>query len=502
MTDRSSVASRILGAVETLLGGGESLENINTTTLDDGCLCFVTAEEKHYELHRTDTASPNPPLVVKPIAGPGRWVPVAGGATGAQGAQGAQGQQGAQGAQGSGFQGAQGATGVQGFQGAQGAQGSAIEAPFRATYYANPLFTGVSSGSQANPFKTIAAAFAAMQALALTAGIVYVPPDTTFSENIVFPDGGDYEIACQDQFGINTATLTGTIDVSSTTQFASRALTRLLLEGAISGVAGGTQGCDFRAVGCGLAVTATLNLTGTFWRCALQGDGTVNGGLGGFGGYSLAPVTVAGRIGATQWFFDDTISHSSNSELFGCYISSCTSTASGVNNLRVHDCLVKAHSVFSAAVGLYTILCDGWTMCQIQGAIVTVGGTPGAVRLAPQLGNGNAQRITGTTNVGVFTLCNQTPEGLCVIEFATTLLVADGTGAIQLTVTYTDLLGVTHTKNLGGALALPGVAGTEVTGSMIFSQDGSANVQWAVTGILTSGTLSFSTAISMRQTAP
>ncbi len=116
MTNRSSVASRILGAVETLLGGGESLENINTTTLDDGCFCFVIAEEKHYELHRTDTASPNPPLVIKPIAGPGRWVPAAGGATGAQGAQGAQGSTGAQGAQ--------GAIGAQGSQGAQGAPAS------------------------------------------------------------------------------------------------------------------------------------------------------------------------------------------------------------------------------------------------------------------------------------------------------------------------------------------------------------------------------------------
>jgi hypothetical protein len=42
MSDRSSVPNRILGAVETLLGDGASLENLNTTTLDDGAFCYVT----------------------------------------------------------------------------------------------------------------------------------------------------------------------------------------------------------------------------------------------------------------------------------------------------------------------------------------------------------------------------------------------------------------------------------------------------------------------------
>ena len=75
MSNRSSLASRNLGAVDTLLGGANSLENINTTLLDDGCFCYVTAEHLHYELHRDDTAAPILPAIVAPIAGPGRWVP-------------------------------------------------------------------------------------------------------------------------------------------------------------------------------------------------------------------------------------------------------------------------------------------------------------------------------------------------------------------------------------------------------------------------------------------
>jgi hypothetical protein len=79
MTAQSSLASRLLGSVATLLGPEDSLENIITDVLDDGCLCYVTAEHKHYELHRDSSAAPSPPAIIEPIAGPGRWVPLAGG---------------------------------------------------------------------------------------------------------------------------------------------------------------------------------------------------------------------------------------------------------------------------------------------------------------------------------------------------------------------------------------------------------------------------------------
>lgn len=74
MSDRSSVPSRILGACSTPLGLGDSLENLNTTTLDDGALCYVTSLHGHFELHRDSTATPNGTTVVMPIAGPGRWI--------------------------------------------------------------------------------------------------------------------------------------------------------------------------------------------------------------------------------------------------------------------------------------------------------------------------------------------------------------------------------------------------------------------------------------------
>jgi hypothetical protein len=79
LTDRSSLASRLIGSRATLLGAQNSLENVATWQLDDGCLCFVIAQNAHYELRRDATGMPSPPTTVKPIAGPGLWHAPSGG---------------------------------------------------------------------------------------------------------------------------------------------------------------------------------------------------------------------------------------------------------------------------------------------------------------------------------------------------------------------------------------------------------------------------------------
>lgn len=172
MSDRSSVQSRILGAVQTQLGLGDSLENVNTFTLDDGALCYVTSAHVHFELHRDSVASPNGTTIVAPIAGPGRWVI----ATGGGGAQGAQGSQGAQGAAGPGPQGFQGLTGAQGFQGSQGSQGATGAGSQGAQGGAGAQGSQGSQGSQAGVFATTTASLATLSALSgyPTGSAVYV----------------------------------------------------------------------------------------------------------------------------------------------------------------------------------------------------------------------------------------------------------------------------------------------------------------------------------------
>jgi hypothetical protein len=63
-----------MGSRATLLGAQDSLESINTFTLDDGALCYVTAVRERFGLQRTSTASPDGTTVIAPTAGPGRWI--------------------------------------------------------------------------------------------------------------------------------------------------------------------------------------------------------------------------------------------------------------------------------------------------------------------------------------------------------------------------------------------------------------------------------------------
>jgi len=216
MSNHSSLASRNIGSVGTLLGGSDSLENINTTLLDDGCFCYVIAQREHYELHRDDTDAQSPPDIIEPIAGPGRWVPATGGTVGAQGFQGAQGalgHQGAQGVQGAGSQGAQGSTGAQGSgggaQGAQGSQGGAGAQGFQgaqgsqgrqgAQGFQGALGTQGFQGAQgANAPGTTQLAFATVTDLA------------NFDASTI-PDGTAAQVAGYDSFAFNLSPIGGEI---------------------------------------------------------------------------------------------------------------------------------------------------------------------------------------------------------------------------------------------------------------------------------------------------
>lgn len=75
MSDQSSVALRVMGPRATLLGGGgDALNGINTTTLPDGSLCYVTAPAKRFGLHRDSVLTPDGTTIIEPLVGPGRWI--------------------------------------------------------------------------------------------------------------------------------------------------------------------------------------------------------------------------------------------------------------------------------------------------------------------------------------------------------------------------------------------------------------------------------------------
>lgn len=70
----ASVALRVLTGRPTLSSvPGDSLEGINTTTLPDGALCWVTEVRSLYILSKASTETADGSDIVQPAAGGGRW---------------------------------------------------------------------------------------------------------------------------------------------------------------------------------------------------------------------------------------------------------------------------------------------------------------------------------------------------------------------------------------------------------------------------------------------
>ncbi len=81
---------------------------------------------------------------------------------------------------------------------------------------------------------------------------------------------------------------------------------------------------------------------------------------------------------------------------------------------------------------------------------------------------------------------------------ATLTLVTPGTvGLAILNIIYTDSLGVSRTKAVTPTLNIAGAAGDEAQGSFLFTQDGSTQFQYSVTGITTPGALSYNLCVSL-----
>ena len=78
-------------------------------------------------------------------------------------------------------------------------------------------------------------------------------------------------------------------------------------------------------------------------------------------------------------------------------------------------------------------------------------------------------------------------------------LITPGTlGAIQAVVTYTDLTGTSRSRNVGATLNVAGAAGDFVSGQLSFSQNGAANIQLQLTGVVTPGALVYEADVAVR----
>jgi hypothetical protein len=479
---QSSVASRNIGAVATLLGTEDSLENLCTQTFDDGCLAYVQAEHKHYELHKDSTAASDPPFVIVPICGMGRWVP----ATTVIGAEGPQG-----------FQGAQGA------QGATGAPGSS--APFRATYYVDPTFGGVELGSQSSPFTTVAAAFAAGTALGIVDGIVFVPPGP-MSEDIVFPPSGSWELSSTVQGQTQRTQLTGTVTLDSTAQ-AFHSISNIVLLGNVTGdkANANTNRLFFRNVEINTNLTLTSSGTGN-WLVYFDGTIPVPSNATGLLAGIFGTCSIAGSLFASGCNLENVITVSSDSAFRNVFFNNnqhgtlVATTGAGLVNLTFTGCAQKNPATITATTGSVVAVFDSFSWA--AACSTGLGLIAGTACTFKTLASNQSSSTTDTNNRASTALGGRSPDGLYEIVYDATLLGNGGgaSGLLQLNAIYTDMTGTLVTVPVGTPLNVAAAVGSKSSGSLPFHHSGAAApIAFSTTGVTAPGAMSVALTVTLRR---
>lgn len=376
-------------------------------------------------------------------------------------------------------------------------------APFIGTYYVDPTFTGTQVGSQSNPFTTCAAAFAAAAAAGVGSGIIKLPPGAKITENVVFPLTGSWEIATDTVLGFILAGITGTVDVSCSTT-ARRALTRLNVSGAVSGLA--AAGGSSRFVLTDTFLSSSLTLTaagGAFWRCSARSlpiEG-VTGGPGTVGGIISGAVSIAGSWYGTCYNLSGSLAFTQGSQhSFGDLPPTVTANAANITLWLngISNALGGNVTFVNAGGGVFQIQPDGASLTEMMRFGMAISGN---VNLFSENG-GRSSHGVQNSNVGPALLGFLGASGMLVCEACLTLLTKDGStaGNAVLNVTYTDSTGTIVTEPVTTALNVAGAVGSKARGVLPFSQNGAASgFSWSVTGITNASSLTYQCDVSIRQ---
>jgi len=365
-----------------------------------------------------------------------------------------------------------------------------LKSPYVGTAYVDPGFVGTSTGSQSNPYVTIAAAFAALVAAGYVTGIVFVPPNSTIVENVVFPVAGNWEIACQSQNGYVNSAITGTV-VVSTSATTRRALTNLNISGVVSGnAAAGSP--RLKLTNCTLG--SDLTLTGANWRLAI--GGLTPSGPVGLGGSIGGNTSTPGAIYASNALFVGNVTVGVVSQFWACVSTGGFFTNGGATALQFYSgCDYQTAGVVTATTGTCSVQLDGSSATQFASRGVTVGAGVTVQTLNAQ----GSSRQVAANNVGSTNLGGKYPQSLCRCTATLTLLAAGTLGSAVLNVIYTDITGVLQTKPVTTPLNITAAVDTEVSGEFVFSQNGATAIAFSVTGIVTPGALSYSIGVAATQ---
>ncbi len=373
-----------------------------------------------------------------------------------------------------------------------GGSGSGSGENFRATYYVDPLSTELpANGSEGAPYTTIAAAFADAVAAGYTAAVVYLAPGSTITENVVFPNGGG---TWQIEGLTRRATITGTCVCDSVTQSVFT-LRNIQLSGALTGNATSASGNFLFLRNCYMASTVTLTGTGSgVWYCNLIGEGT---NFFAFGGAVIGAMSTNGQLFSDNWYFGGAVTTGTGPNfLTDTRLVSATFNTSGLGCI-LRRCEIGA-AITISGTGTTVFDVDSYTANQlfIRGVVLS-----GAVMKT--LSSNLSARRTLAANVVSTPFNGQSlsrqPLGLYECVATGDLLAAGTSGTLTFNVIYTDMTGTLQTLQVCTGLAVNGVVGTEMRGSVYFSHDGTTSIAYSVTGVSVAGSLSYSLGMAIRR---
>lgn len=391
----------------------------------------------------------------------------------------------------------------------------AVIAPFKATFYVDPTFTGASTGSQSNPFKSIAAAFAAAAALALPGAVFKIPAGVTVTENVVFPTtGGIWEIASDSGFSGSTtgARITGNITCDVVSGTLIPRLSHLIVTGNITGLSPTGTAISMTLTGVRQNGSITLTTSGT-GLCVATFRGIGPAYAGKPGGSNTLLVSVAGQIIANNWVFEGGVTEAPaaattpypGSQWRDCQFGSTNGTAVPVNlggltlNAFFWDCIASGPVTFAASVANYVIYMCGATLAALANPNAGIILTGTNVQLKTLNGNASDTRAV-VNNVGSTNYGARNAAGMYQADFSLTLTAAGTAGAMQPNVIYTDATGTLITAPVGATLNIAGAVGSKLSGSLVFEHNGAvAPIAFSYTGIATPGAMSVSAITSIRR---
>lgn len=245
-----------------------------------------------------------------------------------------------------------------------------LQARFGATFYIDPTFTGLSLGTESNPYKSYTAAIAAAPS---TGALMIQAPYTNTVENVTIPAAGNWEARSEAEGG---STITGNVVCPAGTGLI--ALTNLVVTGTVTGVSITTGGVHRYLYSTNTVILGAVTLTNSgagLWSIVGNSPGLspveVNGGF--------AAVSISASIGVfTNEYMGGALSFGTGAySLFGC------SLASGV--LGVVGTLLIEDTTFAVAptfTGAAVVTMDGYSHASAvaAGGITLAGGATLVIR--------------------------------------------------------------------------------------------------------------------------